>query len=161
MANLNRWDPVTELTSVQDRLNQFFNQTVGGVARGLERSLNTANFMPPVDVYEDEHNIVLQVETPGMDEKDIDIRLDNNVLTISGERKLKNEEKKDNFHRIEREYGRFTRSFTLPGSVDPERITAEAENGILKITIAKSEKFKSRQIKIGASKTLPGKEKVA
>src|SRR5579871_1108956 len=161
MANLNRWDPVTELTSVQDRLNQFFNQTVGGVARGLERSLYTANFMPPVDVYEDEHNIVLQVETPGMDEKDIDIRLDNNVLTISGERKLKNEEKKDNFHRIEREYGRFTRSFTLPGSVDPERITAEAENGILKITIAKSEKFKSRQIKIGASKTLPGKEKVA
>lgn len=152
MANLVRWDPFSELTTLQDRVNQLFSQTFGGAGRGTEQSLSS-NFIPPVDIYEDDHTITLQVETPGMSEKDLDIRVENNVLTISGERKLENEEKKENFHRIERQYGRFTRSFTLPRAVDPDSVNAEFDNGILKLTIAKREEARPKQIKIGMAKT--------
>jgi HSP20 family protein len=152
MPNLVRWDPFSELASLQDRVNQLF-RTTGSVGRGTEPSLLSANFVPPVDIYEDDHNITVQAEIPGVDEKDLDIRLENNVLSISGERKLENEEKKDNFHRIERQYGRFTRSFTLPSGVDPDSVNAEFDNGILKVTIAKREETKPKQIKISPTKT--------
>jgi HSP20 family protein len=115
MANITRWDPFSDLTFLQDRVNQLFNQPFG-LWRNPEQSLGPANFFPPVDIYEDDHNITLQAEIPGINEKDLDIRLENNVLTISGERKLQNEEKKENFHRIERHYGRFSRSFGLSGN---------------------------------------------
>ena len=105
-----------------------------------------------MDVYEDDHNITIQAEIPGVSEKDLDVRLENNVLTISGERKLENEEKKENFHRIERHYGRFARSFTLPGAVDPDSVDAEFENGVLKVTLAKREEARPKQIKIGTGK---------
>jgi len=153
MANITRWDPFSELTSLQDRVNQLFSQPFGVGARGPEQSLVSANFIPPVDVFEDDHTITLQVELPGIKENDLNVRLDNNVLTISGERKFENEDRKDNFHRIERSYGRFTRAFTLPGSADPENVNAEFENGVLKVTVPKREESKSRQIKIGAGKT--------
>lgn len=152
MANLMRWDPFSELTSLQDRVNQLFSQTFSGTGRGTEQSLFSSNFVPPVDVFEDDHNITLQAEIPGVTEKDLNVRLENNILTISGERKLENEEKKENFHRIERQYGRFTRSFTLPSAVDPESVNAEFENGVLKITLAKREEAKPKQIKIGTGK---------
>ena len=153
MANITRWDPFSEFTSLQDRVNQLFTQPFGVSGRTPEQSLASANFVPPVDVFEDDHTITLQAELPGIRENDLNVRLDNNILTISGERKFENEDKKDNFHRIERSYGRFTRSFTLPGSVDPENVNAEFENGVLKVSVPKREESKSRQIKIGAGKT--------
>jgi len=160
MANLTRWDPLSELSSWQDRFNQFFNQSINGPGRGSEKSLFAANFIPPVDVYEDDQNITLQAEIPGAKEEDIDVRLENNVLTITGERKLENEDKKENFHRIERQYGRFVRSFTLPSTVDPENVNAEFNNGVLKVTIRKKEEAKPKQIKIGAGRitTQTGKQ---
>jgi HSP20 family protein len=103
-------------------------------------------------VYEDEHTITVQAELPGIEEKDIDVRVENNVLTISGERRLENEERKENYHRRERSYGRFTRSFTLPSTVDSENINAEFNNGLLKITLNKRSEAKPKQIKIGVNK---------
>ena len=153
MANITRWDPFSEFTSLQDRVNQLFTQPFGVSGRTPEQPLASANFVPPVDIFEDDHTITLQAELPGIRENDLNVRLDNNILTISGERKFENEDKKDNFHRIERAYGRFTRSFTLPGSVDPENVNAEFENGVLKVSVPKREESKSRQIKIGAGKT--------
>jgi HSP20 family protein len=106
-----------------------------------------------VNIYEDEHTIRIDAELPGMEEKDIDVSLENNMLTISGERKLENEEKKENFHRIERSYGRFTRSFTLPPTVDSEHVNAEFNNGVLRVSLNKKEEAKPRQIKIGVGKS--------
>jgi len=153
MANLTRWDPFSELTTFQDRFNQLFSQTFGAQGHGSERSLLATTFIPPVDVYEDDHSITIQAEVPGVKEEDLELRLENNILTISGERKLENEEKKENFHRVERHYGRFFRSFTLPTAVNPDGVKADFENGVLKITVAKSEAAKPKQIRIGAGKT--------
>jgi HSP20 family protein len=153
MANITRWDPFNELSSLQDRFSQLLNQPFfRGFAPAGEQSLTAANFMPPVNIFEDEQNITIEAEVPGVQEKDLDISMENNVLTISGERKLENEEKKENFHRIERSYGRFTRSFTLPPTVDTENVNAEFNNGVLKITLNKKEEAKPKQIKIGVGK---------
>lgn len=152
MANLTRWDPFSDLTFLQNRVNQLFNQPFA-LWHSPEQSLGSASFFPPVDIYEDDRSIILQAEIPGIQEKDLDIQLENNVLTVSGERKLENEEKKENFHRIERHYGRFSRSFGLPATVDPDSVNAEFDNGVLKVTVAKREEAKSRQIKIGPGKT--------
>jgi HSP20 family protein len=155
MANITRWDPFNELTTLQDRINQLVREPFGtfrNFGPFNEQGLTATNFVPPVDIFEDAHNITIQAELPGMEEKDIDVSLENSVLSISGERKLENEEKKDNFHRIERSYGHFTRSFTLPPTVDPENVNAEFLNGVLKITLSKREEAKPKQIKIGLGK---------
>jgi HSP20 family protein len=117
------------------------------------------NFAPPVDIYEDEHNIALKLEVPGIDEKDIDVRIEGNTLTVHGERKIENEEKEENFRRIERQYGSFTRSFTLPSSVDPGQVSAHYDKGVLKINLAKKAEAKPKQIKVnvGSEKTLEAK----
>jgi HSP20 family protein len=169
MHNITRWDPLSEFASLQNRFNRLLNQPMpsfGGLGSTVEQPLSFSSFAPPVDIYEDEHSIMVQAELPGVDEKDVDIRLENNVLTISGERKLENEQKQDNFHRIERSYGRFTRSFTLPNTVDTEHINAQFENGVLKVTMAKREEAKPKQIKIGVGKATTetmraGKERAA
>ncbi len=167
MANIIQKDPFTGLTSRQDRMNQLFNQVFGGLEGfGFEQPLTSANFLPPVDILEDEHNITLQAEIPGVKEEDLNITLENNLLTIAGERKFQDEEKKDNFHRIERRYGKFTRTFTLPAGVDTQNVNATFENGVLNITLPKREEFKPKQVKIGVNKTSaipvkPGKEKAA
>ncbi len=157
MPNLMRLDPFSEMSSIQDRLNEFFGQPGGftrplGLFRGAEQELAAPSFIPPVDVFEDEHTIVVTAELPGIEEKDLNISVENNVLTITGERKMEKEEKKENFQRVERRYGRFTRSFTLPPTVDPENVTAEFNNGVLKLTLNKLEEAKPKQIKIGISK---------
>lgn len=154
--HITRRDPSNQqLATVQDRLNQLFNQPLAPffrLAGGLEPALTASSFVPPVDIYEDEHNIVLTAETPGISDKDLDITVENGVLSISGERKMDNEAKQDNFHRIERSYGRFTRSFTLPPTVDADNVKAEFNNGVLKITLAKRAEAKPKQIKIEAGK---------
>ena len=156
MTVLTRWDPFREFTTLQDRMNRLFRDSYG---EGQE-ALTTSNFAPPVDVYEDEHNVTLKIEVPGIDEKDIDVRIENNLLTVHGERKFEKEEKEENFRRVERQYGSFTRSFTLPNTVDAEKIQANYEKGILKIQLAKKAEAKPKQIKVnvGSEKSLEGKE---
>ena len=124
-----------------------------------EEALTTTSFAPPVDIYEDEHNITLKLEVPGIDEKDIDVRIEGNTLTVHGERKIETEEKEENFRRVERQYGSFTRSFTLPSSVDLGQVSADYEKGVLKIKLAKKTEAKPKQIKVnvGSQKTLEAK----
>jgi HSP20 family protein len=119
--------------------------------------LAKGNFVPPVDIYEDEHNLVLKMEIPGMNEEDLNVSLENNTLTVSGERKFEQEEKEENFHRIERRYGSFLRTFRLPNTVDGEKVEAVYDKGVLKINLGKREEAKPKQIKVGvAEKTLQG-----
>src|SRR6201987_2864930 len=156
MTVLTRWDPFREFTTLQDRMNRLFQQSFG---EGREESLTTGAFAPAVDVYEDEHHVTLKIEVPGIDEKDLDIRVENNILSVHGERKFEKEEKEENYRRIERQYGSFTRSFTLPSSVDPGQVSANYDRGVLKITLAKKAEAKPKQIKVnvGSEKTLEAK----
>ena len=157
MTVITRWDPFREFTTLQDRMNRLFHDSFG--TEGREEALTTTRFSPPVDVYEDEHNLTLKIEVPGVDEKDIDVRIENNTLTVHGERKFEKEEKEENYLRVERSYGSFTRSFTLPNTVDTADVTADYDKGVLKIKLAKRAEAKPKQIKVnvGSEKTLEGK----
>jgi len=157
MTVLTRWEPFREFTTLQDRMNRLFRNSFGPEAQ--DQSLSTSAFAPPVDVYEDEHNVTLKIEVPGIDEKDIDVRIENNTLTVHGERKFEKEEKEENFRRVERQYGSFTRSFTLPTTVDAEKVSAHYDKGILKVSLPKKAEAKPKQIKVnvGSEKTLEGK----
>ena len=148
---ITRWDPFRELSTLQERMNRLFQDSWSGGAslgRRGEEALGMGTFIPPVDVYEDEHNITLKMEVPGIDQKDIDVRVENNVLTVHGERKFEKEEKQENFQRMERNYGTFTRSFTLPNTVSADQASADYENGVLKIRLAKRAEAKPKQIKV-------------
>ncbi|MBS1849427.1 MAG: Hsp20/alpha crystallin family protein [Acidobacteria bacterium] len=160
MTVITRWDPFREFSTLQDRMNRLFQQSYG---EGREEALTTSTFAPAVDVYEDEHNVTLKIEVPGIEEKDIDVRIENNTLTVHGERKFEKEEKEENYRRVERQYGSFTRSFTLPQSVDQESVAANYDKGVLKIKLAKKAEAKPKQIKVnvGGEKTLEGKGKAA
>src|ERR1700720_1978136 len=103
MTLITRFDPFREFATIQDRMNRLFRDSYG--PEGREEALNTAQFAPPVDVYEDEHTVTLKIEVPGIDEKDIDVRIENNTLTVHGERKFEKEEKEENYRRVERQYG--------------------------------------------------------
>src|ERR1700740_287769 len=105
MTVLTRWEPFREFSTLQDRMNRLFRESF--TPAGREESLTTTSFAPPVDVYEDEHSIALKIEVPGIDEKDIDVRIENNTLTVHGERKYEKDEKEENYRRIERQYGSF------------------------------------------------------
>ncbi len=155
MTILTRWDPFREFTTLQDRMNRLFRDSYGD----REEALTTSTFAPAVDVYEDEHNITLKIEVPGIEERDIDVRVENNTLTVHGERKFEKDEKEENFRRVERQYGSFTRSFTLPNTVDADSIRANYDKGILKIQLAKKAEAKPKQIKVnvGGEKALEGK----
>ena len=156
MTVLTRWDPFREFSTLQDRMNRLFRDSFGD----REEALTTSTFAPAVDVYEDEHSVTLKIEVPGIDEKDIDVRVENNVLSVHGERKFEKEEKEENFRRVERQYGSFTRSFTLPNTVDTDSIQANYDKGILKIQLAKKAEAKPKQIKVnvGSQKSIEGKE---
>ncbi len=157
MTMITRWDPFREFVTLQDRMNRLFRDSYG--PEGREEALTTTTFAPPVDVYEDEHNVTLKIEVPGIEEKDIDVRIENNTLTVHGERKFEKEEKEENFRRVERQYGSFTRTFTLPNTVDQDSVQANYEKGVLKIQLAKKAEAKPKQIKVnvGSQKTLEGK----
>jgi HSP20 family protein len=141
MTMITRIDPFRELAG-------FFENfaDVTGVRATDESTFGS--FTPAVDVYEDEHNLVLKLEVPGMNEEDLKVSLENNSLTVTGERKFEKEEKEENFHRIERRYGTFTRTFRLPNTVDAEKVDASYDKGILKITLAKRAEAKPKTIKI-------------
>src|SRR5579884_1194490 len=157
MTQLNRWDPLRDLATLQNRLNRFIRESYR--PEGPEEALITTSFAPPVDIYEDEHNITLKMEVAGIEEKDIDVRIEGTTLTVHGERKLEKEEKEENYRRMERQYGSFTRSFTLPSSVDPTQVSAHYDKGVLKISLAKKAEAKPKQIKVsvGSEKTIESK----
>jgi HSP20 family protein len=161
MTMIARWDPFRELNLITDRMNRLFQDTYGTQGRPEEGI--TANFVPAVDIYEDEHNVTVKMEVPGIDQKDIDVRLENNTLTVRGERKFDKDEKEENFHRIERRYGSFYRSFALPNTLDAEKVQADYDNGVLRIRLAKKAEAKPKQIKvnIGSGKQIEGKGQAA
>ena len=157
MTVLTRFEPFRELSTLQDRINRAFRESYTGA--GHDESLTTSSFAPAVDVYEDEHKVTLKIEVPGIDEKDIDVQIENNVLTVHGERKIEKEEKEENYRRVERQYGSFTRTFTLPQTVDTESVSATYDKGVLKIALPKKAEAKPKQIKvnIGSEKSIEGK----
>ena len=157
MTLLTRWDPLRDLATMQNRMNRLAREIYS--PEDPEEALTTTSFAPPVDIYEDEHNITLKMEVPGIDEKDIDVRIENTTLTVHGERRFEKEEKENNFRRVERQYGTFTRSFTLPSSVDTGQVSANYDKGVLKISLAKRAEAKPKQIKVNVSgeKTLEAK----
>jgi HSP20 family protein len=160
MTYITRFEPFRDLLNLQNQMSRVFQD----FGRGSDELLTSGTFVPAVDIYEDEHSIMLKLEVPGINEKDIDVKLENNTLTVRGERNFEKEEKEENFHRIERRYGAFARSFTLPNTVDPENVEASYDNGVLKIKLAKRAEAKPKQIKIGVggSKTIEaGKGKAA
>jgi HSP20 family protein len=138
--------PLADVAVLQNRLNSIFND----FARpdGEQESLGMGSFIPPVDVYEDEHKLVLTLEVPGIKQEDLDVRVENQTLTVKGERKFEQNQKEENFHRIERRYGSFTRTFTLPQTVDTGAVTANYEHGVLAISLAKKEAAKPKQVKV-------------
>jgi len=144
---ITRWDPFREVVSLQNRVNSLFRD----LNEGGEGPLTTASFVPAVDIYEDPQKVVLKLEVPGIDEKDLDVRVENHTLTVKGERKFEQEEKEENFHRIERRYGSFFRAFTLPSTVDTEHVAASYNAGVLKLELTKKPEAQPKQIKINVA----------
>ena len=149
--NVVRYDPFRDLRSLQEEVNRLFSTNLTrafgdeGIGRGA--------WAPSVDIYENKDQIVLEAELPGMKQEDFDLSIENNVITLRGERKFEKTDETDNYHRVERSYGAFTRSFTLPQTVSAEGATAEYNNGVLRVTLPKREETKARRIQIAGTGT--------
>jgi len=147
-----RWNPFGELNQLQDRINRAFSDTYGrgsGPTHHDEGLMTTGEWAPPVDIYQNaDQELVLKAELPDIVPDDIELSVNNDTLTISGEKRFSNEVKEDQFHRIERRYGTFSRSFSLPSSVDAAKISAEHKNGVLTVRLPAREEAKPRQIKV-------------
>jgi HSP20 family protein len=142
-----RWEPVRELTSLQNEMNRLFNTffdtpAAGNGGNGLRR------WVPAMDLVETDEHFVLKADLPGLDESDVNIEVDDNVLTVSGERRAEHEDKREGYVRVERAYGSFRRSLTLPDGVNPEAVSANFENGVLEVRIPKPEERKPRKVAI-------------
>jgi HSP20 family protein len=145
---LTQWQPARDYLFLQDRINRVFSDAYGG-DEGL---MNKGTWIPPVDIFQNgKEELVLKAELPDMKREDIKVTIDNNTLTISGEKKLADEIKDEQFHRIERRYGAFSRSFSLPPTVDPTKVTAEYENGVLTLRLPLREEAKPRQIQVNVA----------
>ena len=143
---ITRWDPYREVQVLQNRLNSLLRDM-----NGENDPLSAASFVPAVDIYEDDKKVSLMLEVPGIEEKDLDVSVENHTLTVKGERKFEKEEKVENFHRIERRYGSFYRAFTLPSRVDTENVKANYNNGVLKLELAKKAEAQPKQIKVNVA----------
>jgi len=149
MSSLIRWEPFREFATLSDRMNRLFGETGRSLpAWPTEEGLTTGVWNPPVDVFETNESIVLKADLPEVSKEDVDISVQGNVLTIRGERKREEEVKEKDFYRMERSHGVFTRSFTLPGTVDPEKIEAGFSSGVLTVTLPKREESKPKQIRV-------------
>src|SRR5258707_10249346 len=144
MRTLTRWDPFRGTTSLQDQVNRLFSDVFE--RKGEESSLSA--WAPSVDIYETEHELVVKADLPEVDPKDLDIRVENNILTIRGERKFESKVAEDKYLRVERTYGSFSRSFSLANTVNSDAIKADYQNGVLTLSIPKREEAKPKQIKI-------------
>jgi HSP20 family protein len=145
---ITRWDPFRDLSILQERMNRVFEDAAVRGWKNDEPSATTS-WSPAVDIYETDSEIMVQAELPGVDRKDIALQLENNVLTLKGDRRFEKETNQENYHRIERSYGGFSRAFTIPTIVDEDKIRADYRDGILKIALPKKEQVKAKQIKIG------------
>jgi HSP20 family protein len=145
MAMISRWDPLRDLQRVQDEMSRLFDD------RLMTRGGESVGWTPSVDIFEDEEGVSLRFDLAGVEPKDVDIRFENGVLTLRGERKLDREDKRDNYHRIELSYGTFTRSFSLPGTIDAEKIKAESKTGILTVYLPKKPEAKPKSIQVKVS----------
>ena len=153
MTTIARLEPFRGLSNLQDQFNRLFNESFRNHA---DESAMTA-WAPAVDIYETPNELVVKADLPEVDEKDIDVRVENNLLTIRGERKFEKSVSEDNYLRVERTYGTFSRSFSLPNTVNPEAIAAEYKNGVLKVTLPKREESKPRQVKVAVNAASNGK----
>ena len=144
MRTLARWEPFRGVTTLQDQVNRLFNDVFD--RKGEESSLSA--WAPAVDIYETEHELVVKADLPDVDPKDLDIRVENNILTIRGERKFEKKVSEENYLRVERSYGSFARSFTLANTVNADAIKADYQNGVLTLTVPKREEAKPKQIKV-------------
>jgi len=150
-----RWEPFRNFVSIQERMNRIFDEAFRGQRGASEDDWALGgNWAPAVDIFEHEGHIVLKAELPGIDPKDVDIRVENNVLSLRGERKFESESevKREDYHRVERAYGSFSRSFTLPNVVDTGKIKAESRDGVLMVTLPQKEEAKPKQISISVGK---------
>lgn len=145
---ITRFSPFHDVAVLQNRLNSIFNDFPRAGAQGDSETLGSTSFVPAVDIYEDAHKLALTLEVPGIRPENVDIRVENNTLTVKGERTFADEKKEQNFHRIERRYGSFVRSFTLPQTVDMENVKAGYEHGVLTIELPKKAEAKPKQIKV-------------
>lgn len=141
-----RWDPFRDIVTLREKMNRLFEDAFTG--RGEDKELISSMWTPAVDIFENENELVLTAEIPGIEEKDVEIKIEDNTLTLKGERKFEKETKEENYHRIERSYGSFYRAFTLPHSVDAEKVQAEHENGVLRISMPKRQELKPRTVRI-------------
>jgi HSP20 family protein len=148
---ITRWDPFRDVVALQNRVNSLFRDANDGG----DGPLTTATFAPAVDIYEDAQKVVLKLEVPGIEEKDLDVRVENQTLTVKGERKFEKEEKEENFHRIERRYGSFYRAFTVPSTVDTQNVEATYNSGVLKLELKKKAEAQPKQIKVRVSEKQP------
>jgi HSP20 family protein len=147
MRTITRWEPFRGAASLQDQVNRLFNDVLE--RRGEESSLTA--WAPAVDIYETEYELMVKADLPDVDPKDLDIRVENNILTIRGERKFEKKVNEQNYLRVERAYGSFARSFTLANTVNSDAIKAEYQNGVLTLTIPKKEEAKPKQIKVNVA----------
>ena len=140
-------DPFGELRNIQEDFNRIFNSTLPRFFSG-EEGLLGGNWAPSVDIYEDQNSIMLEVDLPGLKPGDFNLTIENYRLTLSGERKFEKENKGDNWRRVERSYGSFTRTFSLPSTVNVDAVNAEFKDGVLRVTLPKKEEVKARQIQV-------------
>jgi HSP20 family protein len=146
-----RYDPFRDLRTLQEEVNRLFSTNL---TRAFgDEDIGRGAWAPSVDIYENKDQIVLEAELPGMKQEDFDLAIENNIITLRGERKFEKTEENDNYHRVERSYGSFTRSFTLPQSVSGEGATADYSNGVLRVMLPKREETKARRIEIKGMET--------
>jgi len=146
-----RWNPLRDFITLREKMNRLFEDAA--TSRGEEKDMVASSWTPSVDIYETENNVVLTADVPGIEDKDIELKIEENTLTIKGDRKFEKETTEENYHRIERAYGSFYRSFSLPNYIDQEKIKAEHKRGVLQITMPKHHESKPRKIKILKAET--------
>lgn len=140
-----KWDPWPELRAMQDQMDRLLEKSKD---RAAGEPLEQGSWQPSVDIYEDDHEVVVKMEVPEVEQDDIDVQIEEHTLVIQGVRRLEKEEKKENYQRIERSYGNFRRVFALPAAVDADRISARCDKGVLKVVLPKKNQGKPRQIEI-------------
>jgi HSP20 family protein len=145
-----RWDPFKELTTLQERMNRLFSDVRSRPTYG-EEEMAAGNWMPPVDIYENAESIIIKAELPGITKEDITVEVKNNTLTLKGEKKFEKEVKEEHYYRMERSYGTFQRAFTLPSTVQQEKVKAKFKEGVLEVQIPKAEEAKPKQVKVEVS----------
>ena len=148
---LTRWDPFRDLVNLQERMNRLFEDSMSR-SKTTDQEMPMGAWTPPVDIFETPELVVLRADLPGIDQKDIDVRIENNTLTLRGERRFLKEAKDEDYHRIERSYGTFSRSFQLPGSIDQTKIQAVHKDGVLEVHLPKREDTRPKQIKVDVKK---------